>query len=350
VRGDFTNADPSGWAIHGLGGPNGNTYGNQFFGIGVEQAPFQPTNTECNYTGVFGLTGYAQGWYAIYESSDTYGSSCVHSATLGANSTDNHLVATVGQFSAGAFDDASNHENFLEDLPNQTYTVRNLLPLFIGKGDTYNNRILNATWADYAVANDNTITVTPGPYSYQTIWVNNSSDGTCASHLGGIKVWCFYDGMHWQPMGNLSSPTFTQPGLGTATATSVLATGIVDGTTPITVTASSTYTLGGTYKSGYTFNQSPALVVTYSLPGGTVAAGQSYCVANSNNGTSAATSQLKLLPDTTQRIMFTNGMLTTAMTGYLESTGAAGDEICVVSVTSTLWQVTGTPRGSWSRN
>ena len=198
------------YAIEGKGADGYPTYNNQFFGIGVEQAPSVHDSTDRNYDGVFGLTGYAQGWYGIYESSDTAGSGCTHSAklsaNLNANSIHNHLVATVGLFSGGAFDDESNHLNYLEDLPNQTYTVRNLLPLFIGNGDTYNNRILNATWAFYSVANDNAIAVSPGPYTYQTLWVSNSDDSTCASHGGAIKVQCFYDGTGWKPMGNRLQP------------------------------------------------------------------------------------------------------------------------------------------------
>lgn len=234
ARGDFTDANPTGYAIEGKGSMT-STYGNQFYGIGVEQAPFMPTNTECNYAGVFGLTGTAQGWYGIYESSDTVGSSCVHSAKLSANSQHNHLVATIGQFSGGAFDDASNHMNYLEDLPNQTYSVRQLLPLFLGNGDTFNNRVLNATWAPYIVHDSGggggLNHIAPGPYSYQMAWVSDSLDGTCAAGTGGIKVLCFYDGTNWLPMANGSSPTFGSPAIGVATGISLAATTFLSGAT-----------------------------------------------------------------------------------------------------------------------
>src|SRR5208337_4192490 len=56
-----------------------------------------------------------------------------------------------------------------------------------------------------------------------------------------------------------TSPVLTTPSLGAATATSLLATGIVDGVAPTTLTTSGCVTgthcaLGGTYKSGYTWN------------------------------------------------------------------------------------------------
>ena len=68
--------------------------------------------------------------------------------------------------------------------------------------------------------------------------------------------------------------------LGAATATSLLATGIVDGKAPITVTTGTTGSLGGTYKSGYTFNYeaTAATGVTYTLP--TAAAGLQFCISN----------------------------------------------------------------------
>ena len=51
-----------------------------------------------------------------------------------------------------------------------------------------------------------------------------------------------------------TSPTLVTPVLGAATATSLLASGIVDGEAPVTVTTGASATLGGTYNSGYTFN------------------------------------------------------------------------------------------------
>jgi VCBS repeat-containing protein len=349
VRGDFTDANPSGYAIEGKGAPGDPTYNNQFFGIGVEQAPYHPSNTDCNYAGVFGLTGYADGWYAIYESSDTHDSGCVHSATISANSRYNHLVETVGSFPEGAFDDGSNHWNYLEDLPNQTYSVRQLLPLFLGNGDTYNNRILNATWAYYAVENDNTIMVSPGPYTYQTLWVSNSDDGTCASHGGLIKVWCFYDGTGWKPMGNGSSPTFKTPALGDATASSLLATGIVDGRVPVTITTGTSYTLGGTYNSGYTFNQeaTASTGVTYNLPSGTAAGGQQYCIANSYNGSAGDYGVLTLNANGIGKYIIYNGARSVS-NGNIQSSGALGDSICVVRIDGSNWQVVGQPVGTWT--
>ena len=69
----------------------------------------------------------------------------------------------------------------------------------------------------------------------------------------------------------------------------LLATGTVDGPAPVDITTGTTASLGGTFKSGYTFNQeaTAATAVAYTLP--TAAAGLQYCVGNSWNGSAATT-------------------------------------------------------------
>ena len=137
--------------------------------------------------------------------------------------------------------------------------------------------------------------------------------------------------------------------LGAATATSLLATGIVDGEAPITVTTGSSATLGGTYASGYTFNQeaTAATAVTYTLP--TAAAGKQYCVANSYNGSAADTGTLELLTSASgQFLIFTDGTLS-ATGGYVISGGAARDAACVVGVDSTHWMFYPSS-GSWTKH
>ena len=133
------------------------------------------------------------------------------------------------------------------------------------------------------------------------------------------------------------------------TATSLLATGIVDGTAPVTVTTGSSATLGGTYKSGYTFNQeaTAGTAVTYTLP--TAAAGLQYCVANSYNGSAANTGTLELLTSASgQFIIFTDGTLS-ATGGYVISAGAARDSACVVGVDSTHWMLY-VSSGTWAKH
>ena len=207
---------------------------------------------------------------------------------------------------------AGSAANTIFDPVHNQLSIRNLTAVVIGTSTVPVNNII---FGSYVVAN------LPSNGNIKVAWVNDSADGSCTSGGGSLKVWCFWDSnsMAWEPLGNLSSPRFTAPNVGAATGTSLLAKSTVDGTMPVAVTTGATNTLGGTYQSGYTFNQSTGLSVTYNLPSGTIVAGQSYCIANSNNGSGPATSQLKLVPSSTTRIIFTNGMLTTSMTGYLQS-------------------------------
>ena len=146
-----------------------------------------------------------------------------------------------------------------------------------------------------------------------------------------------------------TSPTLVTPVLGAATATSLLASGNVDGTAPMTITTGTTATLGGTFKSGYTYNQeaTAATAVAYTLP--TAAVGRQYCIGNSWNGSAATTGVLTLNTSASgQFIIFTDGTLT-ATGGNVTSGGAAADAACVVGVDSTHWQLY-VQRGSWSKH
>lgn len=138
------------------------------------------------------------------------------------------------------------------------------------------------------------------------------------------------------------------PAIGTATATSLLATGIVDGAAPVTITTGASATLGGTYKSGYTFNEeaTAATAITYTLP--TAAAGLQYCVANAYGG-AADTGTLEILTSASgQYIIFTDGTLS-ATGGYVISGGAARDSACVVGVDSTHWMLYPSS-GTWAKH
>ncbi len=136
---------------------------------------------------------------------------------------------------------------------------------------------------------------------------------------------------------------------GNMTATQLLATGIVDGKAPITITTGTSATLGGTYKSGYTFNQeaTAATGVAYTLP--TAAAGLQYCIGNSYNGSAADTGVLTLNTSASgQFIIFTDGTLS-ATGGNVTSGGAGGDAACVVGVDTTHWQLY-VNRGTWTKH
>lgn len=146
-----------------------------------------------------------------------------------------------------------------------------------------------------------------------------------------------------------NTPTLVTPVLGAATATSLLASGNVDGTAPVTITTGTTATLGGTFRSGYTLNQeaTAATAVAYTLP--TAAAGRQYCIGNSWNGSAATTGVLTLNTSASgQFIIFTDGTLS-ATGGNITSGGAAADAACVIGVDATHWQLY-VQRGTWTKH
>jgi hypothetical protein len=133
---------------------------------------------------------------------------------------------------------------------------------------------------------------------------------------------------------------------------SLLATGIVDGTAPVTVTTGTTATLGaGTFKSGYTLNQegTAATGVTYTLPATSL--GLQYCVANSGTTGVVNIGVLTVYPPSGSFVIL-NGVVNTVGGGGTHgvvSGGAAGDAACFVAINSTHWQVW-VGQGTWTEN
>jgi hypothetical protein len=145
--------------------------------------------------------------------------------------------------------------------------------------------------------------------------------------------------------GATTANTLTYTGSGGIIAT----TGVVDGKTPITITTGTTASLGGTYSSGFTLNQeaTAATAVTYTLP--TPAAGKQYCIKNSYNGSAADTGVLTLAVATPgTHFIIKNGTKGSA-TGTISSGGAAGDAMCVVGISTTLWEAY-IQVGTWTLN
>ena len=142
----------------------------------------------------------------------------------------------------------------------------------------------------------------------------------------------------------------------TSTPSTLLASGIVDGTAPMKVTTVTSCTLGTTsgcsataYNSGYTINEyaTAGTAITYTLP--TAAAGKQYCVSNGYNGSAANTGTLEILTSASgQFIIFTDGTLS-ATGGYVISSGAARDSACVVGVDSTHW-ILYVQSGTWVKH
>lgn len=140
------------------------------------------------------------------------------------------------------------------------------------------------------------------------------------------------------------TPTLVTPVIGAATGTSLLVTGIVDGTTPITVTTGDSAAVGGTYKSGYIFNNntSAANTTTYTLP--TAAAGLQYCFKNYTSKTGS----LVIQTSAAGQYIDYDGTLT-ASGGNVTSDAAGGNGACVVGVDATTW-VLYIQKGAWTRN
>lgn len=150
-----------------------------------------------------------------------------------------------------------------------------------------------------------------------------------------------------------ASLALVNPNIGAATGTSLLVTGNVDGTAPVTITTGTTANLGTTFKSGYTFNQeaTAGTAVTYTLPA--TAVGLQYCVRNSIvSGTGAAdTGVLTVYPPASSFVIL-NGVRNTVGGGGthgVASGGAAGDSACFVAIDATDWEIY-VIRGTWSLN
>ena len=145
--------------------------------------------------------------------------------------------------------------------------------------------------------------------------------------------------------------TLTAPILGAATATSLLATGIVDGVAPITITTGTTGNLGSTYNTGYTLNHegTAGTGVTYTLPA--TATGKQYCVKNSGTTSVVNTGVLTVYPASGSYVIL-NGVVNTVGGGGthgVASGGAAGDGACFVAIDSTHWEVF-VGSGVWTEN
>ena len=103
--------------------------------------------------------------------------------------------------------------------------------------------------------------------------------------------------------------------------------------TPVTVTTTASVTTS----SGYYYNQdaTTAAAITYTLP--TPVKGAQICTKNSNTSGTANTGTLTILVANTgtQSIIY-NGSLSAS--GFIQSSGVAGDSACVVAISTTQWE------------
>ena len=114
----------------------------------------------------------------------------------------------------------------------------------------------------------------------------------------------------------------------------------------VTTFTTATFSFGGTYNSGFYYNENTtaATAVTGTLP--TPVKGMQYCVKNFNNGTAPTTGTIEVIVNntSTQQIV----QLGTASTsGYVISSGAAGDAACFVAVSTTQWDFVA-QAGTWT--
>ena len=169
----------------------------------------------------------------------------------------------------------------------------------------------------------------------------NSPQGTAAlfNNAGGGKI---ISGQ------NNGVEKFSVDGSGVLSAASLLASGIIDGKAPITVTTTATVSLGSIFSSSYVYNQSAAAgeAITYTLP--TAEAGKQYCVGNSYNGSAADTGTIELATSGPGQFIIFNGTLS-ASGGFVISGGAPGDKSCLVAVDSTHWQLY-VQNGTWTKH
>ena len=178
-----------------------------------------------------------------------------------------------------------------------------------------------------------------------SVVINGSTSGSATINASATGVLALPSGT---TVTNLSATT---PALGAATATSLLATGIVDGTAPITITTGTTANLGSTYNSGYTFNQegTAGTGVTYTLPA--TAVGKQYCVQNSGTTGVVNIGVLTVYPPSSSFVIL-NGVVNTVGGGGthgVASAGAAGDGACFVAIDATHWEVFPL-KGTWTAN
>jgi hypothetical protein len=126
--------------------------------------------------------------------------------------------------------------------------------------------------------------------------------------------------------------------LGNVTASSLVASGIVDGQTPVTIVTTSAVTVGTTYSTSYFFNQNAiaAQAVGFNLP--TAVAGKQFCFANTNNGSAATTGGLQINTSASGQHIDYNGSLS-ASGGFVTSSGTSVDAACVAGENSTTWRL-----------
>jgi hypothetical protein len=230
------------------------------------------------------------------------------------------------------------------DMPNRKFYERQIYASHIGGAYSQPAYPVNdITFGTFLWSN------LPSGEDTKVAWISDSPDGTCASGTGGtgIKVWCFWDGTAWKPIGNLSSPTFTSPHLGAAQALSLSVTGVLDGHDAVFKDMTTPVAVGSSYLREYHFNQNATAnqAIIYNLP--VAAAGKKYCFFNSNNGSAPDTGTLRLNTSSlSQSVIDPNGGISMGG-GYIISGAGAGNAGCVEGLDDYHWQFY-SYKGTWT--
>ena len=351
VFGDYTDAFvdesfmPKGGFVEFAGSAgtpsNYTSYGNRV-SINMEMAPNH--SMQCNYLGAFRMISYATNNIVTYDGSDV--GNCQYTGRI--EDTTSGWNRIIAQFGVGSMGDvynfgAGSDNNIIESLQSRILTWQTMMTGTLGSSSKPVNSLYLFDW----FGQPRTTAGLSGTTAYKASWISDSTDGTCTSAgMGPIKVLCFYDGTQWQPMGNLSSPTFTAPHLGSAAALSLTVTGTLDGHDAVYKDTTMAVTVGSSYQREYHFNQYATAIqpIVYSLPA--AGAGKKYCFFNSNGG-SPNTGALRLnTSNPTQQVIDPSGGISIGG-GYIISGGSAGDAGCVEGLDSSTWQFY-SYKGTWT--
>ena len=104
------------------------------------------------------------------------------------------------------------------------------------------------------------------------------------------------------------------------------------GSVTVAIDTSGTGTLSHTYT--YNQNATPSAAVSYALP--TASAGAIHCVGNSYNGSAMDTGTITVATSAAGQYIIYGAI--SISNGYVVSSGAAGNDGCLVGLNTTTWQ------------
>lgn len=188
-----------------------------------------------------------------------------------------------------------------------------------------------------------TTTTATGAASTSAIAASFNADPNTVTGYGVaglyVSVWPTANTINFKRCNNTASPITPA-----AATINWSVPGVSNGPTIATITSGTCSFGSATSAIAYNENATVGTAVTCTLPA--PVAGNQFCVSNFNNGTAATTGTLELLVANTgtDSIVY-NGAKSAS--GFIQSSGAAGDMACVTAVSSTQWAAT-TQNGVWT--